>query len=67
MRVELSAVGDAGPGVMKTVVIPQDDQRQGDADNAAIQFGDELPLRKAFDQVFELRFIKSGDDGKTTP
>jgi len=61
MRIELSSVGDADPGVMEAVVVPENDQRKRDADHAATQFGDELALRKAFDQVFGLRFINSGE------
>lgn len=46
---------------MKAEAIPEDDQRQGNSDDTAIQFGNELALRKAFDQVFELSIVESRD------
>ncbi len=61
MRVELPVIGDAGPGVMKTVVIPEYYQRQGHSDDTAVEFGNKLALWKPLYQVFKLTLIQCRD------
>ena len=54
MGAERAGVGDAGPGVVHAVALPDDHEGDGDSDQPLLEKRGELAARKDFQQVGEL-------------